>query len=217
MKIRTVPYLKTKEAAIVSLGSTVVMTDAAGKIMNQYAYDDFGQVAMNAIETMPNPFKYVGRWGVMTEALDLVYMRARHYVPSLGRFVQKDPLGFAGGDLNLYAYVRNNPINRIDPWGLRTGRVRVPNVLAEGLRNNILIYGGGGLVIVGLRFQLPPATIIGLGMIGVGVVSELAGVANLPDLGRDIAGQIIRETGAREHLRDIDEVLKEYDSTCSWR
>ncbi len=83
------------------LGSTVAMTDVEGKVVNQYAYDDFGQGATNAIETVANPFQYVGRWGVMTEALDLVYMRARHYVPSLGRFVQKDPLGFAGGDLNL--------------------------------------------------------------------------------------------------------------------
>ena len=35
-----------------------------------------------------------------------------------GRFIQKDPVGFAGGDVNLYGYVQNNPINWIDPKGL---------------------------------------------------------------------------------------------------
>jgi uncharacterized protein RhaS with RHS repeats len=36
----------------------------------------------------------------------------------VGRFISEDPLGFGGGDVNLSAYVRNNPVNRIDPTGL---------------------------------------------------------------------------------------------------
>lgn len=41
-----------------------------------------------------------------------------YYNPSIGRFLSKDPIGFKGGDVNLYRYVRNNPINLIDPFGL---------------------------------------------------------------------------------------------------
>ncbi len=46
-------------------------------------------------------------------------MRARYFDAETGRFISEDPIGFAGGDFNLYAYVQNNPVNFIDPWGLR--------------------------------------------------------------------------------------------------
>lgn len=49
----------------------------------------------------------------------LLYMRARYYDPEVGRFISKDPIGFWGGDLNLYAYVVNNPVNYVDPSGLQ--------------------------------------------------------------------------------------------------
>ena len=48
----------------------------------------------------------------------LYYYRARHYDPGVGRFLQADPLGFAAGDLNLYAYTWNDPANWTDPNGL---------------------------------------------------------------------------------------------------
>ena len=48
----------------------------------------------------------------------LCQQRARHYDPALGRFLQSDPLGFAAGDLNLYAYTWNDPQNWTDPSGL---------------------------------------------------------------------------------------------------
>ncbi|MBY0516993.1 MAG: RHS repeat-associated core domain-containing protein [Bacteriovoracaceae bacterium] len=44
--------------------------------------------------------------------------RARYYDPSSGRFLSEDPIGFAGGDKNLYRYVLNNPVNLVDSSGL---------------------------------------------------------------------------------------------------
>jgi RHS repeat-associated protein len=98
------------------LGSTIAMTDLSGNVVNQYAYDPFGNLA-NSTEAVPNPFRYVGALGVMDEGNGLLYMRARYYAPNIGRFINQDPIGLAGG-LNLYAYVGNNPANSIDPSGL---------------------------------------------------------------------------------------------------
>jgi len=55
---------------------------------------------------------------VMAEPNGFYYMRARYYDPEVGRFVSEDPIGFEGGDVNLYAYVQNNPVMFVDPSGL---------------------------------------------------------------------------------------------------
>ena len=92
-------------------------TTRAGNIVNQYVYDAFGRV-ISQTQTISNPFKYVGRFGVMDDGNGMLFMRARYYDPAIGRFINKDPIGFDGGDINLYAYVANNPVNFIDPDGL---------------------------------------------------------------------------------------------------
>ena len=62
----------------------------------------------------------------MAEPNGLYYMRARYYDPTVGRFISEDPLGFGGGDVNLSAYVRNNPVNWVDPFGLYPGQMPSP-------------------------------------------------------------------------------------------
>jgi uncharacterized protein RhaS with RHS repeats len=58
----------------------------------------------------------------------LQYSRARFYDAKLGRFISEDPIGFAGGDVNLYGYVRNNPANFKDP----TGKIILPVLIVGG-------------------------------------------------------------------------------------
>ncbi|PKN35756.1 MAG: hypothetical protein CVU61_02735 [Deltaproteobacteria bacterium HGW-Deltaproteobacteria-19] len=98
-------------------GSTIAMTDEAQTVVNQYSYDPHGYI-LNQQEQIPQSFKYVGQYGVMAEPNGFYYMRARYYDPQAGRFVSEDPSGFEGGDINLYAYVANNPMNGVDPDGL---------------------------------------------------------------------------------------------------
>ncbi|MCH2187472.1 RHS repeat-associated core domain-containing protein, partial [Myxococcota bacterium] len=62
-----------------------------------------------------NPIRYTGRF--YDETTGLYDNRLRNYHPVLGRFIEPDPIGPAGG-INLYAYVNSNPINFIDPLGL---------------------------------------------------------------------------------------------------
>lgn len=97
-------------------GSTIAMTDETQTVVNQYSYDPHGNI-LTQQEQIPQSFKYVGQYGVMAEPNGFYYMRARYYDPQAGRFISEDPIGFDGGDVNLYAYVANNSIIFIDPQG----------------------------------------------------------------------------------------------------
>jgi len=91
------------------------MTDGSQSVVNRYAYTPYGRI-VGEQESVSQPFKYVGQYGVMAETNGFCYMRARYYDPSVGRFISEDPLGFVGGT-NLSAYATGNPITLVDPSG----------------------------------------------------------------------------------------------------
>jgi len=98
---------------------TIALTDVSGNVTDSYSYDEYGKLLLESTCSTENPFKFVGRYGVMDEGDNFYFMRARFYDAEAGRFLNEDPLGFEGGDWNLYAYVGGNPLMRIDPSGLR--------------------------------------------------------------------------------------------------
>ena len=100
------------------LGSIVVVT-RQGQAAEKKLYDAYGRLVAvpNDHDTTPLsiPFGYAGaRWEATA---GLYQMGARWYDPELGRFIEQDPIGEAGG-LNLYAYVGSSPTLWVDPTGL---------------------------------------------------------------------------------------------------
>ncbi|MBO4488109.1 MAG: S-layer homology domain-containing protein [Bacteroidales bacterium] len=92
-------------------GSIVAMVNSSSSatVTHRYQYDDFGNV-LQSEEADSNPFRYVGKYGLMYETEDLYFVRARYYDPSIGRFLSEDPVWAT----NLYPYAENNPITNID-------------------------------------------------------------------------------------------------------
>ncbi|QIE27519.1 RHS Repeat protein (plasmid) [Caballeronia sp. SBC2] len=92
-------------------GSIVALANVTGATTGSQAYGPFGETA----GTPASRFGYTGQQYLAP--LGLYYYKARMYSPTLGRFLQTDPVGYAD-DLNWYAYAGNNPINFSDPTGL---------------------------------------------------------------------------------------------------
>lgn len=97
------------------LGSVTSLSNGAGAPTNTYTFDSFGKLTAPT-GTLTNPFQYTGRES--DQETGLYYYRARYYDPQSGRFVSEDPLGFGGGT-NFFVYAENDPINLIDPTGLK--------------------------------------------------------------------------------------------------
>ena len=99
-------------------GSIIATLDAASGVVSKAGYLSFGENPT----TYTGSFRYTGRridpetGGSPSQPSGLYYYRARTYSPTWGRFLQPDPIGYAGGG-NLYAYTDNDPLNQTDPSG----------------------------------------------------------------------------------------------------
>ncbi len=125
------------------LGSVTDITNASGTSIENYTYDVYGLPSINTptgpvtASVVGNRYLFTGReWDAETGTY---HYRRRYYDPSIGRFLSRDPIGYADS-LNPYTYTRNNPINYTDPMGLLT----IPGVgwvdVGEGSGQSALDY-----------------------------------------------------------------------------
>jgi RHS repeat-associated protein len=128
------PLLNTETYTYDNNGNVATVTDRKSQVTT-YTYDplnrrtkatfhdststnytyDAGNRATQTGQASSNSYKYTAR---EDDGSGLYYYRARYYHPRLQRFIAEDPIGFLGGDMNLYGYVNNNPLRYIDPDGL---------------------------------------------------------------------------------------------------
>ena len=101
------------------LGSVRLVVDVAtGTVAQRLDYDEYGNIT-TGFDSLDIPFAYAG--GLYDSKTKLVRFGARDYEASVGRWTNKDPIGFGGGQANIYAYVNNNPIDNKDINGLWYG------------------------------------------------------------------------------------------------
>ncbi|MBT8467102.1 MAG: hypothetical protein KJN97_00025, partial [Deltaproteobacteria bacterium] len=170
------------------VGSVRLVVNAdTGAVVQRMDYDAWGNVTLDNNPGF-QPFGFAG--GLYDRDTKLVRFGARDYDPEVGRWTAKDPILFDGGQGNLYAYVGNDPINRVDPSGRHScTTVLVPTTLA--------CVGCIGAVATGNLFGIATAC-TGCGYGVNGVVSE----CELPE-GRKCPPPRRRDAACRGTAREI--------------
>jgi RHS repeat-associated protein len=104
-------------------GSVVALSDDSGNPVSINSYDEYGIPGSGNA----GRFQYTGQ--MWLGGVGLYYYKNRFYSPTLGRFLQTDPIG-TSDNANLYAYVGNDPVNYIDPMGLTDQAYQEPIVVS---------------------------------------------------------------------------------------
>jgi RHS repeat-associated protein len=132
----------------------LVVNASTGVIAQQLDYGPWGEVLDDSAPGF-QPFGYAG--GEYDATTDLVRFGARDYDAEIGRWTAKDPIGFAGGDTNLYAYVGGDPIGLVDVTGLQAcgSPEMCESMCSERIASEPGLADGGGFVACDNRYFCP--------------------------------------------------------------
>ena len=136
------------------LGSVRLVVDTtSGAITQRLDYDAFGNITL---DTNPGfqPFGFAG--GIYDQDTRLTRFGVRDYDAETGRWTAKDPIRFTGGDLNLYGYVLNDPVNQVDPSGKLSS---LGSLIGTVVFNSILSETA---FIIGAKLSCQPITLGGI-------------------------------------------------------
>ena len=98
------------------VGSLRAITDTSHNIVKEIVYDTYGNILSDSNPSFTIPFGFAG--GLYDVDTKLTRFGYRDYDAYTGKWTAKDPIGFSGGDSNLYGYVLGDPVNFVDPMGL---------------------------------------------------------------------------------------------------
>ncbi len=108
----------SRNSSVSDANNNVIMTlDAAQSAATSYTYTPYGSTATDVASSNAQQFSSRENDNLGIEQ-GLYCYRARYYMPGIARFISEDPIGWASGQVNNYAYLGGNPINFIDPSGL---------------------------------------------------------------------------------------------------
>lgn len=131
------------------VGSLRAVTDSSGNTVKTVEYDSFGNVIADSNTAFKLPFSFVG--GLCDADTGLTRFGYRDYDADVGRWTAKDPIGFEGGDTDLYGYVVGDLVNGVDPTGeiplVLAGPAVIALVKATGYVSAIILGGTLGQVL----------------------------------------------------------------------
>ncbi|MDR2409259.1 MAG: RHS repeat-associated core domain-containing protein, partial [Bacteroidales bacterium] len=136
--------------------NVIAICDSTGDIQERYTYDAFGVIVYqseNFDEKIHSDYDWTYLYATRNFDFEtgLYCNRNRYYHPTLGQFINPDPLRYNARDINFFRYVLNSPLGLVDPWGLvKCESTGITPISLGDTKGNSIPFG----VFFGYRFSI---------------------------------------------------------------